>query len=70
MMQEIGFWDYTCPQHGSLERYTRQDWDVLLEDMTASSHLNLPEWGFEDLRLARLRLMEMTNEYHLAKVGK
>ena len=34
-MQEIGFWDYTCPQHGSLERYTRQDWDVLIDDMAA-----------------------------------
>ena len=33
MMKEIGFWDYTCPFNGSLERYTNQDWDVLLEDM-------------------------------------
>jgi hypothetical protein len=32
-MKEIGFWDYTCPFNGSLERYTNQDWDVLLEDM-------------------------------------
>lgn len=33
MFKEIGFWDYTCPMHGSLERYTRDDWDMLLEDM-------------------------------------
>lgn len=40
-MQEIGFWEYTCPQHGSLERYTRQDWDVLLEDMAAGGFNSL-----------------------------
>jgi len=34
-MQEIGFWDYTCPGNGSLERYTRADWDLLLDDMAA-----------------------------------
>jgi len=34
-MQEIGFWDYTCPGNGSLERYTRDDWEVLLDDMAA-----------------------------------
>jgi hypothetical protein len=33
--QEIGFWDYTCPMHGSLERYTQADWDMLLEDISA-----------------------------------
>ncbi len=32
-MKEIGFWDYTAPQHGSLECYTKQDWDLLLDDM-------------------------------------
>lgn len=32
-MKEIGFWDYTCPTHGSLERYTERDWDMLLDDM-------------------------------------
>lgn len=32
-MQEIGFWDYTCPGNGSLERYTRDDWEILLDDM-------------------------------------
>ncbi len=31
--KEIGFWDYSCPLHGSLERYTEADWDVLLDDM-------------------------------------
>ena len=40
-MQEIGFWDYTCPQHGSLERYTRQDWDVLIDDMAAGGFNSL-----------------------------
>jgi hypothetical protein len=34
-IKDIGFWDYTCPQHGSLERYTREDWDILLDDMAA-----------------------------------
>lgn len=33
--REIGFWDYTCPGNGSLEHYTREDWDVLLDDMVA-----------------------------------
>ena len=42
-MKEIGFWDYTCPTHGSLERYTQQDWDVLLDDMAAN--------GFDSLVL-------------------
>ena len=32
-MREIGFWDYTCPGNGSLERYTKADWDELLDDM-------------------------------------
>lgn len=31
-MNEIGFWDYVCPRHGSLEQYGREDWDVLLDD--------------------------------------
>jgi hypothetical protein len=31
----IGFWDYTCPKHGSLERYTLDDCDRLLDDMAA-----------------------------------
>jgi hypothetical protein len=34
-MKEIGFWDYTCPLHGSLERYTEADWDLLLDDLAA-----------------------------------
>ena len=38
-MKQVGFWDYTCPWHGSLERYTREDWDMLLDDM-ASGGLN------------------------------
>jgi hypothetical protein len=41
--QEIGFWDYTCPKHGSLERYTQADWDILLDDMA--------EGGFNSLVL-------------------
>jgi len=32
-LKEIGFWDYSCPGHGSLERYSPGDWDVLLDDM-------------------------------------
>lgn len=34
-MKEMGFWDYTAPQHGSLECYREQDWDLLLEDLAA-----------------------------------
>ena len=40
-MKEIGFWDYTCPLHGSLERYTQADWDVLLDDMSAGGFNSL-----------------------------
>jgi hypothetical protein len=40
-MKEIGFWDYTCPKHGSLERYTQADWDILLDDMTAGGFNSL-----------------------------
>jgi len=36
-MQEMGFWDYTCPRHGSLERYTLADCDRLLDDMVAAN---------------------------------
>lgn len=42
-MNEIGFWDYTCPHHGSLEHYTIEDWDILLDDMC--------EGGFNSLVL-------------------
>ncbi|MCL5995732.1 MAG: hypothetical protein M1546_06710 [Chloroflexi bacterium] len=42
-MKEIGFWDYTCPTHGSLERYHQSDWDALLDDMA--------EGGFNSLVL-------------------
>ncbi len=31
--QEIGFWEYTCPGHGSVEHYTADEWDILLDDM-------------------------------------
>jgi len=34
-MQELGFWDYVCPRHGSLERYQCEDWDILLDDLAA-----------------------------------
>ena len=40
-LKEIGFWDYTCPRHGSLERYSRDDWDVLLEDIAAGGFNSL-----------------------------
>lgn len=38
---EIGFWDYTCPGHGSVEEYSRQDWDILLNDMSAGGFNSL-----------------------------
>ncbi len=46
-MKEIGFWDYTCPAHGSLENYTKADWDVLLDDMVEGGFNSLvicPKW--------------------------
>ncbi len=41
VIREIGFWDYTCPRHGSLERYTAADWEVLLDDMAAGGFNSL-----------------------------
>ena len=41
MIKEIGFWDYTCPRHGSLERYTQADWDELLDDMASGGFNSL-----------------------------
>ena len=46
-MKEIGFWDYSCPGHGSLERYTTDDWDRLLDDMAQggfNSFVLCPKW--------------------------
>jgi hypothetical protein len=40
-MREIGFWDYTCPDHGSLEQYSKEDWDLLLDDMAAGGFNSL-----------------------------
>ncbi|MCL2701225.1 MAG: hypothetical protein FWE88_05980 [Phycisphaerae bacterium] len=40
-MKEIGFWDYTCPTHGSLEHYTTDEWDRLLDDMAAGGFNSL-----------------------------
>ncbi len=40
-MKEIGFWDYTCPQHGSLERYRQADWDILLDDVASGGFNSL-----------------------------
>lgn len=40
-IKEIGFWDYTCPLNGSLERYTTRDWDILLDDMVAGGFNSL-----------------------------
>jgi hypothetical protein len=40
-MREIGLWDYTCPRHGSLERYSRQDWDILLDDLASGGFNSL-----------------------------
>jgi hypothetical protein len=40
-MNEIGFWDYTCPRHGSLERYNQADWDLLLDDMASGGFNSL-----------------------------
>lgn len=33
MIGQVGFWDYTAPQHGSLERYEERDWDEMLDDL-------------------------------------
>jgi len=46
-IKEIGFWDYSCPRHGSLERYRNADWDVLLDDMAEGGLNSLvlcPKW--------------------------
>jgi hypothetical protein len=40
-MVEIGFWDYTCPLHGSLEVYSQSDWDILLDDMSSGGFNSL-----------------------------
>ncbi|MEI6520225.1 MAG: hypothetical protein WCO98_09345 [bacterium] len=32
-MLEFGFWEYTAPGGGSVDRYTTADWDMLLDDM-------------------------------------
>jgi len=40
-MHEIGFWDYTCPRHGSLEHYSAKDWDDLLDDMSVGGFNSL-----------------------------
>jgi hypothetical protein len=34
-MLEFGFWEYTAPGGGSVDSYTTDDWDVLLDDMAA-----------------------------------
>lgn len=52
-MKEIGFWDYTCPRHGSLERYTQADWDLLLDDIASG--------GFNSLLLG---IKWLTTGYH------
>ena len=41
--------------------------DARLDGMVCSISVKLPEWGFDDGRTARLRLMEMARENHLAK---
>jgi len=46
-IKEIGFWDYSCPRHGSLEVYEREDWDMLLDDMEEGGMNSLvlcPKW--------------------------
>ena len=41
-MKEIGFWDYTAPGGGGgLERYSREDWDRLLDDMASGGFNSL-----------------------------
>ena len=40
-ISEIGFWEYTCPGHGSVEEYSARDWDVLLDDMSAGGFNSL-----------------------------
>ncbi len=71
-MKEIGFWDYTCPLHGSLERYTEQDWNMLLDDiaeggfnslvlgvkwLTTGYYSRLPGWTRMKLVVPSLRKM-------------
>src|SRR3954469_23490077 len=34
---EHGFWDYTCPQSGGLEFYTRDDYIELFDDMESAN---------------------------------
>ncbi len=41
ILKDIGFWDYTCPRHGSLERYTLADWDILLDDIVGGGFNSL-----------------------------
>ena len=46
-MREIGYWDYTCPMHGSLQEYTNDDYDELLDDMAEGGFNSLvlcPKW--------------------------
>ncbi len=46
-MKEIGFWDYTCPLNGSLETYSKDDYDRLLDDMGEAgfnSFVLCPKW--------------------------
>jgi hypothetical protein len=40
-INQIGFWDYTCPRHGSLERYSQADWDILLDDIAVGGFIAL-----------------------------
>lgn len=47
IMTNFGFWDYSCPRHGSIERYSADDWDRLLDDMAAAgctTFVLCPKW--------------------------
>jgi hypothetical protein len=41
MAIEVGFWDYTCPKHGSIDKYTKEDWDILLDDIAEGEFKSL-----------------------------
>ena len=46
-IKEIGFWDYSCPQNGSLDQYDYDDWQLLLDDMAEGGINSLvlcPKW--------------------------
>ncbi len=84
MLKEIGFWDYTCPLHGSLEHYSYEDWDVLLDDMAEGGFHSLVlgikwittgyrskfDWLDQDLRIAAIASDNATIHYALEQARR